>query len=87
VANIQSAKKRARQNVVRRARNMALRSRLRGSLRKVLEAVQAGDRAAANEVYKTTVPEIDRLVGKGILHKNRAARYKSRLNAKIKAMT
>jgi len=87
VANIQSAKKRARQNVVRRARNMGLRSRLRGSLRKVLEAVQAGDRTAANEVYKSTVPEIDRLVGKGILHKNRAARYKSRLNAKIRAMT
>ena len=87
MANIQSAKKRARQNVVRRARNMALRSRLRGSLRKVLEAVQAGDRTAANEVYKSTVPEIDRLVGKGILHKNRAARYKSRLNAKIRAMT
>jgi len=87
VANIQSAKKRARQNVGRRARNMQSRSRLRGALRKVLTAVQSGDRAAANEVYKTAVPEIDRLVGKGILHKNRAARYKSRLNAKIKAMT
>lgn len=86
MANIQSAKKRARQNIVRRARNMALRSRLRGALRKILTAVQAGDRTAANEVYKATAPEIDRLVGKGILGKNRAARYKSRLNAKIKAM-
>jgi small subunit ribosomal protein S20 len=86
VANIQSAKKRARQNIVRRARNMALRSRLRGALRKILTAVQAGDRTAANEVYKATVPEIARLVGKGILGKNRAARYKSRLNDKIKAM-
>ena len=87
MANIQSAKKRARQNIVRRARNMALRSRLRGALRKVLTAVQKGDRAAANQVYKAAVPEIDRLVGKGILAKNRAARYKSRLNARIKAMT
>ncbi len=86
MANIQSAKKRARQNIVRRARNMALRSRLRGALRKILTAVQAGDRTAAKEVYKSTVPAIDRLVGKGILGKNRAARYKSRLNAKIKAM-
>lgn len=86
MANIQSAKKRARQNVVRRARNMALRSRLRGALRKILTAIQAGDRNAANQVYKATAPEIDRLVSKGILGKNRAARYKSRLNAKIKAM-
>jgi small subunit ribosomal protein S20 len=86
VANIQSAKKRVRQNVIRRSRNMALRSQLRGALRKVLTAVEKGDRDAAAEVYKAAVPEIDRLVGKGILRKNRAARYKSRLNAKIKAM-
>jgi small subunit ribosomal protein S20 len=78
LANIQSAKKRARQNIVRRTHNMALRSRLRSALRKVLTAVQAGDKAA--------VPEIDRLVTKGILRKNRAARYKSRLNAKVKGM-
>ena len=86
MANIQSAKKRARQNVVRRAHNMALRSRLRSALRKVLTAVHAGDKAAAQQVYKAAVPEIDRLVSKGILHKNRAARYKSRLNAKVKGM-
>jgi small subunit ribosomal protein S20 len=86
LANIQSAKKRARQNVVRRAHNMALRSRLRSALRKVLTAVQAGDKAAAQQVYKAAVPEIDRLVSKGILRKNRAARYKSRLNAKVKGM-
>lgn len=86
MANIQSAKKRARQNIVRRAHNMALRSRLRSALRKVLTAVQAGDKAAAQQVYKAAVPEIDRLVTKGILRKNRAARYKSRLNAKVKGM-
>jgi small subunit ribosomal protein S20 len=86
LANIQSAKKRARQNIVRRTHNMALRSRLRSALRKVLTAVQAGDKAAAQQVYKAAVPEIDRLVSKGILRKNRAARYKSRLNAKVKGM-
>lgn len=86
MANIQSAKKRARQNIVRRTHNMALRSRLRSALRKVLTAVQAGDKAAAQQVYKAAVPEIDRLVSKGILRKNRAARYKSRLNAKVKGM-
>ncbi|MFL2553918.1 MAG: 30S ribosomal protein S20 [Candidatus Rariloculaceae bacterium] len=86
MANIRSAKKRARQNVVRRNRNMALRSRLRGALRKILTAIKVGDQNAANQVYKATAPEIDRLVSKGILRKNRAARYKSRLNAKIKAM-
>lgn len=65
---------------------MALRSRLRSALRKVLTAVQAGDKAAAQQVYKAAVPEIDRMVSKGILRKNRAARYKSRLNAKVKGM-
>jgi small subunit ribosomal protein S20 len=86
LANIQSAKKRARQNDKRRAHNMALRSRLRTALRKVLTAVQAGDKDSARQVYKAAAPEIDRLVSKGILGKNRAARYKSRLNAKVKGM-
>ncbi len=86
MANIQSAKKRARQNVTRRTHNMVMRSRLRTALRKVLTAIQAGDKAAAREVYKDAVPEIDRMVSKGILRKNRAARYKSRLNAKVKNM-
>jgi small subunit ribosomal protein S20 len=66
---------------------MALRSRLRSALRNVLTAVKDGDKAAANAVYKDAVPEIDKLVSKGILRKNRAARYKSRLNAKVKAMS
>lgn len=65
---------------------MVMRSRLRTALRKVLTAIQAGDKAAAREVYKDAVPEIDRMVSKGILRKNRAARYKSRLNAKVKNM-
>ena len=66
---------------------MALRSRLRSALRSVLTAVKEGDQAAARAVYKDAVPEIDKMVSKGILRKNRAARYKSRLNAKVKAMS
>lgn len=66
---------------------MALRSRLRSALRSVLTAVKKGDQAAARAVYKDAVPEIDKMVSKGILRKNRAARYKSRLNAKVKGMS
>ncbi len=86
MANIQSAKKRARQNDKRRAHNMAMRSRLRTALRKVLTAIRKGNKDVAQQVYKDAAPEIDRMVSKGILRKNRAARYKSRLNAKVKGM-
>lgn len=86
MANIQSAKKRARQNDKRRAQNMALRSRLRTALRKVLIAIRKGDKDNARQVFKAAAPEIDRMVTKGILNKNRAARYKSRLNTKVKSM-
>ena len=86
MANIKSAQKRARQNIKRRARNQALRSRGRTAIKKVLKAIQAGDREAAMALFRAAVPEIDRLVTKGIIAKNRAAKYKSRLNAKLKAM-
>jgi len=87
VANIQSAKKRARQNVKRRARNVELRSRMRTAIKKMLKAVQQGDKAAAEVSYKAAVPEIDRMVSKGIIKKNRGAHYKSRLNARLKQMS
>lgn len=87
MANIQSAKKRARQNVKLRLHNMTLRSRMRTALRNVLRAVQAGDKDAAQASYKAAVPEIDRMVTKGIIRKKRAARYKSRLNTKVRAMS
>lgn len=87
MANIQSAKKRARQNVRRRTHNMTLRSRLRSAVRKVLLAVQKGDKDAAQAGFKAAVPEIDRMVTKGIIRKNRAARYKHRLNARVKALS
>jgi small subunit ribosomal protein S20 len=86
LANIQSAKKRARQAVKRRAHNVALRSRVRTSIRSVLKAVQSGDKAAAKARFAEVVPEIDRMATKGILRKNRAAHYKSQLNAKLRAM-
>lgn len=86
MANIQSAKKRARQNVKRREHNVELRSRMRTAVKKVLKAVQRGDKAAAEACFKAAVPEIDKMVGKGIIKKNRAAHYKNRLNARLKAM-
>jgi len=87
LANIKSAKKRVRQNVVRRAHNVALRSRMRTAIKKTLKAVSEGNKNAAQESFKAAVPEIDRMVTKGIVRKNRAAQYKSRLNAKIRGMT
>ena len=87
VANIQSAKKRARQNVKRRIHNTAMRSRVRTAVKKVLKAVQAGDRDAAAASIKAAVPEIDRMANKRVIRKNRAAHYKSQLNAKLRAMS
>jgi small subunit ribosomal protein S20 len=86
VANIKSAKKRARQAIKRRAHNVAMRSKVRNSVRKVLKAVAAGDKEAATASFKAVVPEIDRMATKGILRKSRAAHYKSQLNAKLRAM-
>jgi small subunit ribosomal protein S20 len=86
VANIKSAEKRAKQAVKRRAHNMAARSRLRTSVKKVLNAVGAGDRDKAVEAYKDAQPVIDTMVNKGIIHRNKAARHKREMNAKIKAM-
>jgi small subunit ribosomal protein S20 len=86
LANIQSAKKRARQNVKRRIHNMALRSRMRTAIKKVLKAVRAGDKETARASFQAAVPEIDRMAGKGLIAKNRAAAYKSRLNARLRAM-
>lgn len=87
MANIQSAKKRARQNVKQRTHNVALRSRMRTAVKRVLKAVRAGDKEAAVASFRAAVPEIDRLAGKGLIHKNRAAAYKSRLNARLRSLT
>jgi small subunit ribosomal protein S20 len=87
VANIQSAKKRARQAEERRLHNIALRSRMRTSMKNVLKAINAGDKDAAAAQFRAAVPEIDKAAGKGLIQKNRAAKYKSRLNARLKAMS
>ncbi|MGB9669620.1 MAG: 30S ribosomal protein S20 [Halothiobacillaceae bacterium] len=86
MANNASAKKRIRQNEKNRARNVALRSRVRTFIKKTLKAIRSGDKAAAQAAYKEAQPIIDSMVNKGILHKNTAARAKSRLNSNIKAM-
>jgi len=86
LANIKSAKKRARQAIKRRAHNVALRSRVRTAIRRVVKALEAGDKEAGKAGFAAVVPEIDRMVGKGILKKNRAAHYKSQLNAKLRAL-
>jgi small subunit ribosomal protein S20 len=65
---------------------MSQRSTMRTFLKKVVKAIQAGDREAAVQAYKDAVPQIDSAAGKGLIHANKAARHKSRLNAHIKAM-
>ena len=86
MANIKSSAKRARQAVKRRAHNMALRSRMRTQIKQVLKAIESGDKSAAQEAYKNAVPVIDTMVIKGIIHKNKAARHKSRLNPRVRAL-
>ncbi len=86
MANSKSAQKRAKQTVVRRAHNMALRSRMRTAVKKVLKAIQSGDREAAEAEYRAAVPVIDGMVNKGLVHRNKAARQKSRLNARVRTL-
>ncbi len=87
MANTASAKKRARQALKRYLRNKAHRSRMRTAVKKVLKAVEAGDLELAREAYRQAVPVIDSMVNKGIIHKNNAARKKSRLSARLKALS
>lgn len=87
MANIQSAKKRARQNVKRRAHNAALRSRVRTAMKKVLKAIRAGDKDAARAEFRAAQPEIDTMVTKGVIQRNRAAKYKRRLNERLRQMS
>ena len=86
MANSAQAKKRARQNVKARTHNASLRSMVRTYLKRTVAASAAGDYAVATEAYKKAVPVIDRMADKGIIHKNKAARHKSRLNAQVKAL-
>jgi small subunit ribosomal protein S20 len=87
VANIKSAGKRARQAEKARKHNMGLRSLMRTKIKAVVKACDAGDKDAAVTAYKEAVPVIDRMINKGIVNKNKAARHKSRLNKRIKALS
>ncbi|NWG31253.1 MAG: 30S ribosomal protein S20 [Rhodocyclaceae bacterium] len=86
MANTAQARKRALQAIKRRAHNMSLRSRLRTAIKKVRKAVAAGDKAAAQAIFKESQSIIDSIADKKIIHKNAAARHKSRLSAAIKAL-
>lgn len=86
MANTAQARKRARQSVKVNAHNAALRSTLRTAIKKVIKAIQSGDKAAATAAFNANVPVIDRIADKKIIHKNKAARHKSRLSAAIKAL-
>ena len=86
LANIKSAKKRSRQAVKRNARNASSRSMLRTSIKKVVNAIAAKDKAGAEAAYKTAEPIMDRYASRGLIHKNKANRHKSRLSAHIKAL-
>lgn len=86
MANSPQARKRARQNDKRRLHNAGMRSMMRTQIKKVLKAVEAGDKAGAVEAYKAAVPLIDRVADKNMIHKNKASRHKSRLNARVHAM-
>lgn len=86
MANTIQAKKRARQAEAHRERNTAQRSALRTSIKKVLKAVESKDKAAAQSAYREAVATIDRSAGKGLIHKNNAARHKSNLNKRVRAV-
>lgn len=86
MANTAQARKRARQAEKHREHNTSRRSTMRTSIKKVIKLIDAGDKDGAAAAYKEMVPAIDSAVGKGLIHANKAARHKSRLNAHIKAM-
>lgn len=86
MANSAQARKRARQSVKNRAHNASLRTAFRSAVKRVLKAVEAGDKAAAQEELRLSTKVLDRIADKGVFHKNKAARHKSRLAAKVKAM-
>lgn len=87
MANTPQARKRARQNLKARAHNASLRTMARTYLKKVVNAIESGDAEAAKAAYAAAVPVLDRIADKDIIHKNKAARHKSRLNAQIKALS
>ena len=86
MANIASAKKRARQAEKRRLKNASHRSMLRTHIKKVTNAITSNDKEGATKAFKEAIPVIDRMTNKGIVHKNKAARHKQQLNAQLRTM-
>ena len=86
MANIKSAKKRAHQAVQRRSHNMSLRTEVRTAIKNVVKAVSGGDKDAAAKTLRESQKVIDRVVAKGILHRNAGDRHKSRLAHALKGM-
>ena len=86
MANSPQAIKRARQAEKRRQRNTSQKSGMRTSIKKVIAAINAGDREAAGQAYAAAVPVIDSAASKGLIHANKAARHKSRLNQHIRSI-
>ena len=86
MANHVSSLKRSKQTLAKTAVNRSNRTKLRGSLRTLREALAKGDVKVAAEQYRATVSILDKSVQKGVLHDNTASRYKSRLNARVKAL-
>ncbi len=86
MANSASAKKRARQAEIHRSRNVGDRAMMRTYIKKVYYAIDTGDKTSAETAYKEAVPVIDHAAGKGLIHANKAARHKSRMNNNIRSM-
>lgn len=86
MANSAQARKRARQNVKQREHNTSQRSQLRTAIKHVRKAVETADKTVAQGAFKACIGTIDSIADKGIIHKNKAGRHKSRLSAAIKAM-
>jgi len=86
MANTKQAAKRAKQALKSRAANVSLRTELRTAIKKVQKAIEAGDAKGADAALKSETATLDRIARKGIIHKNKAARHKSRLAAKVKAL-
>ena len=86
MANTAQAKKRARQNDSQRLHNASLKSTLRTALKKITKAILSGDKKIAKKLFDENMPVIDKIADKKIIHKNKAARHKSRLNSALKSI-
>lgn len=86
MANLAQSKKRARQGEKSRQRNASARSMMRTYVKRTVAAIDSGDKDAAQSAYKQASPILDRMARKGLIHMNKAARQKSRLNSRIKSM-